>query len=183
MHPMVRQVIHFASLLFTALAMVPSLAHLIALPNKIGLPRDQYFVVQQIYSGWALAGVVVGGALLSTLALGIDARRQQPAFAWAVSSLLCIVGTQIVFWLFTFPTNQATNDWTRLPEQWAALRRQWEYSHAASAILNLAAFIAVTCSVLSIRNWQGSRVIRGAVTVGRASELPLSGLESARFRE
>jgi hypothetical protein len=31
--------------------LVPSGAHLFALPNKIGLAQDQYFVVQNIYRG------------------------------------------------------------------------------------------------------------------------------------
>jgi hypothetical protein len=46
----------FFSLLFAALALAPALAHLLELPNKIGLSRDNYLVVQQIYRGWALSG-------------------------------------------------------------------------------------------------------------------------------
>ena len=62
------KIIYFLSLLFAALALGPALAHLLELPNKIGLPRDEYLVVQQIYRGWALLGIVVFGALGSTLA-------------------------------------------------------------------------------------------------------------------
>lgn len=36
------------SLLFCALALAPALAHLLELPNKIGLSHDEYLVVQQI---------------------------------------------------------------------------------------------------------------------------------------
>jgi hypothetical protein len=61
----------FFSLLFAALALAPALAHLLELPNKIGLSRDDYLIVQQIYRGWALLGFVVAGALLSTLVLMI----------------------------------------------------------------------------------------------------------------
>lgn len=52
-------------------------------------------------------------------------------------------------WTFTFPANRATQNWTTLPENWMALRAQWEYSHAASAVLNLAALVAVILSVLA----------------------------------
>jgi hypothetical protein len=45
--------------------LVPSGAHLFALPNKIGLAQDQYFVVQNIYRGWALFGIVLFGALIA----------------------------------------------------------------------------------------------------------------------
>jgi hypothetical protein len=46
----------FFSLLFVALVLAPALAHLLELPNKIGLSREEYLVVQQIYNGgscWA----------------------------------------------------------------------------------------------------------------------------------
>ena len=38
-----------------------------------------------------------------------------------------------------------------LPDNWAALRRQWKYSHAVSAILDLVALIGVIISVQSGR--------------------------------
>jgi hypothetical protein len=43
--------------------------------------------------------------------------------------------------------HQQTSNWTMLPETWETLRMQWEYSHAASAVLNLIAFIALAFSV------------------------------------
>jgi hypothetical protein len=138
----------FLSLLFCSLALAPAMAHLLELPNKIGLPRDAYLTVQHIYDGWALLGFVVYGAIFSTLALAFLTRRRGREFAYALAALLCIAGTQVIFWTFTFPANQATANWTMLPDDWLALRTQWEYSHAASAVLNLAALLAVILSVL-----------------------------------
>ena len=105
--------------------------------------------MQQIYRGWALLGVVVFGALVSSLALAIAARRRRGEFLPALVGFLCIAGTQAVFWTFTFPANQATANWTVRPEGWQALRSQWEYSHAASAVLNLAALVALIVAVLA----------------------------------
>jgi hypothetical protein len=140
--------IYFLSLLFAALALAPSMAHLLELPNKINLSREDYLRVQQIYRGWALLGFVVAGALLSTLALTITVRKTQKPFVFALIALLCIAGTQVVFWTYTYPANQATINWTVLPENWLVLRRQWEYSHATSAVLNLLALISLILSVL-----------------------------------
>jgi ABC-type cobalamin transport system permease subunit len=137
----------FLSLLFAALALAPALAHLLELPNKIGLSRVDYLIVQQIYRGWALLGIVILGAVLSTLILTILVRKRPNEFALSLVAFLCIVGTQLVFWTFTFPANQQTNNWTVLPENWTTLRVQWEYSHAASALLNLVAFVALAFSV------------------------------------
>jgi hypothetical protein len=142
----------FLSLLFCALTLAPALAHLLELPNKIGLPRDEYLVVQQIYRGWWMLGIVVFGALLSTLALTIVVRKRPGELGPALSAFLSIVATQAIFWTFTFPANQQTANWTQLPDHWQELRMHWEYSHAASAMLDLVALIAVIIAVLKARN-------------------------------
>lgn len=146
-----QKIIYFLSLLFVALALGPAMAHLLELLNKINLSRNEYLTVQQIYRGWNMLAVVVFGALLSTLALTVTVRHDRKAFIFALIAFLCIVGTQIVFWTYTYPTNQVTNNWTVLPENWIALRRQWEYSHATSALLNVLAMISLSISVL-VRN-------------------------------
>jgi hypothetical protein len=145
---MALKTIWFLSLFFVALALAPAMAHLLALPNKINMPREQYLIVQQIYRGWALLGIVVIGALLSTLTLTVVVRKPPKRFVLVLVAFLCMAGTQVLFWTFTFPANQQTHNWTVLPENWLALREQWEYSHAASAGLNLVAFVALVLSVL-----------------------------------
>jgi hypothetical protein len=138
----------FSSLLFVALALAPALAHLLELPNKIDLTAEEYLTVQGIYRGWALLGIVVLGALLSTLKLTILVRKKRKALALSLIAFLRIVGTQVAFWTLTYPANQATDNWTVLPANWPALRAQWEYSHAASASLNLIALVAMISSML-----------------------------------
>ncbi|HZE70640.1 MAG TPA: hypothetical protein VE135_14100 [Pyrinomonadaceae bacterium] len=140
---------YFSSLVFAALALAPAMAHLLELPNKINLPREAYLTVQQIYRGWVLVGFVVAGALLSTLALTITVRQERGAFSFALIAFVCIAGTQVIFWIYTYPANRATKNWTMLPENWIELRRQWEYSHATSAILNLVALVALILSILT----------------------------------
>jgi hypothetical protein len=141
--------LRFVTLLFAALAFAPAAAHLLELRNKIALSREDYLVVQQIYRGWAWLGIVVVGALLSTLVLTILRFRRGLNAGWALAAFLCIAGTQAVFWSFTYPANAQTLNWTVLPASWPALRAQWEYSHAASAVLNLAALVALILSELS----------------------------------
>jgi Domain of unknown function (DUF1772) len=138
----------FLSLVFAALALAPAMAHVLELPNKMPLSPDAYLTVQQIYRGWALLGFVVAGALLSTLVLTITVRKERKAFLFAVIALLCIAGTQVVFWTYTYPTNQATHNWTMLATNWVELRRQWEYSHATSAVLHFVALVMLIFSVL-----------------------------------
>jgi hypothetical protein len=138
----------FVSLLFTALALSAAMAHLLELPNKITLSKEDYRIVQQLYRGWSLLGIIVVVAFLSTLSVAIMIRHQRKVFFLTLTALLCIVATQIIFWVFTFPINQQTKNWTFLPVNWLDLRKQWEYSHATSAGLNLVALSALILALL-----------------------------------
>ena len=140
---MAMNMVWVASLLLATLALMPAAAHLLELPNKIKLSGKEYLTVQRLYRGWALAGIVVAAALLSTLMLLFMLRGWPTAFALAWVAFLCIAGTQIVFWTFTYPVNRMTANWTFLPGDWPELRKRWEYSHAASAVLNLIALVAL----------------------------------------
>ena len=140
--------VQFLRLLFAALALVPAMAHAMELSNKMKLPREEYMTVQQLYRGWELVGIVVFGALVSTAALTIMLRDNPKAFVFSLVAFLCLVGTQIIFWTFTYPVNPETRGWTITPEHWRELRNQWEYSHAGSADLNLIALISLFLSVL-----------------------------------
>ena len=136
------------SVLLVAVSMAAGFAHLFALPNKIDLAREDYLTVQQIYRGWALLGIAVIGALVSTLVLAVRVRGSPAAFRLTLAALACVCLSLAVFFLFTYPANQQTENWTMLPENWQALRRQWEYSHAAGAGLNFAALVALTLPLI-----------------------------------
>jgi len=141
----------FFSLLFTGVTMFAAGAHLLELLTKLSLPRDDYIVVQQIYRGWALLGIVVVAALLATLATTILGRRRRKVMILALVAFASLGGAQAIFWLFTYPVNQATLNWTAVPADWLGLRLQWEYSHAAGAGLDLVAFIALILAALAHR--------------------------------
>jgi hypothetical protein len=139
----------FLSMACVALALVPAGAHLAELPHKVRLPARDYLVVQQLYAGWSLLRSVASGALLSTGVLTVLERRQPRLLAAALLAFLCILCTQIVFRVFTQPANRATCNWTVLPDNWMQLRKQWEYSHAGSAVLNLIALSALLYAAVS----------------------------------
>ena len=133
------------ALVLTAIALAPGAAHVLELPNKLPMQRDEYLTVQRVYRGWAYLGIVVVAALAATLWFALIA--DGPAEAPAVIAFCAVLATQIVFWVFTFPVNRRTRDWTRAPENWEKLRDRWELSHAASAVLN---FIALVCIAVAI---------------------------------
>jgi hypothetical protein len=141
---MATKVCQFLAVVLTALALLPGGAHLMELPAKIAMPEDPYFVVQQIYRGWALAGAVIFLAIFANVLAALltrESRRKSQLFGLAG---LLIAVTLAVFFVWTYPANQATGNWTSAPENWEQLRTEWEYSHAVNAVIT---FLALLCSV------------------------------------
>jgi hypothetical protein len=143
------KVAHFLSIVLMGLALVPAGAHLFELPNKIGLERDAYFTVQQIYAGWALFGIVLFAALAATLVLSVLLRRRPLASYFALGGFLAVAANLAIFFAVVFPTNQATANWTEAPENWETLRAQWEYGHAINAVVAFVGFCAVILAALA----------------------------------
>jgi hypothetical protein len=144
---MALRLVQFLAIMLTALALVPGGAHLAALPNKMAMAQAAYFIAQQIYAGWALFGIVLFGALGANLALTIMLRRLGRSFGYALASFLFIAANLAIFFVWTFPTNQATNNWTVVSKNWNELRIQWEYSHAVNAVVM---FVALACVVVAV---------------------------------
>ena len=103
------RIVSFLALVFTALALVPYGAHLFALPNKIGMPEQHYFVAQAAYRGWALLGAVLFPAMALNVALAV-LLRGQPGFTAALAACLCMAVTLPVFFAWTYPANVATRE-------------------------------------------------------------------------
>ena len=136
------------AILSTALYLVPTGAHLFELTHKMAMPPSEYMIVQRVYTGWSLFGIVITVALLATFAHTLLVRADRKAFALSLGAFLGLALTQATFWIFTYPMNMASQFWTLLPEPFEAARQQWEYSHAASAVLTFGSLIAITLSVL-----------------------------------
>ena len=139
----------FLAVMVTALALGGGLAHAYELMNKMKMSRDEYLVTQQAYRGWNLFAVVVAlqVALIGWIAIRYLGRPE--ILLPALAALACIAASQAIFWMFTFPVNQATERWTRVPDDWEALRRRWEYSHLAGALFQLLALAALVIALLA----------------------------------
>jgi hypothetical protein len=145
----VRNTLSLLSVLFTAVAFAAGFAHLVSLPNKLPMSREEYFTAQQVYRGWALLGVPIFAALVLTITLAVIERKDRRRFRLTAAAAGCMVLALVVFFAFTFPANQQTQNWTVAPANWERLRAEWEYSHAAGAVLYFAALTALVLSLLA----------------------------------
>lgn len=145
-------ILRILALVFTAISLVPSAAHLFELPGKIGLDKQAYFSVQGIYAGWShfaipiFAAVVLNGAL----SLG-ELRRDRGAAVWALTSAVLIIFSLVDFFALVLPANEATRNWTVESANWAELRSHWETGHAIGATIVFLAFLATCMAVVRRR--------------------------------
>jgi hypothetical protein len=151
-------VLRLTTLALTALIFIPSGAHLFELPHKIRLDRDAYFTVQQIYAGWALFIIPIIAAILANGALAVVERRCDPgASRAALISIGLILLSLGVFFIWVFPANHVTVNWTRMPDNWETLRRHWEYGHAATALLVFTALLMTGRAIMNGHRTRGRR--------------------------
>ena len=126
--PRASSIAFFVALLTSVLMLGPALAHAFELPNKIRLPRERYFIVQQIYRGWNGFWRVAGRT--GRLPAGDGSSWcDVNAACWCrpFSPFSSSLASQVLFWTYTYPANVATVNWTVQTADWARLRLQWEY--------------------------------------------------------
>ncbi|MBW8268738.1 hypothetical protein [Caldovatus aquaticus] len=159
---MALKTLQFLAIVLTALGLVPAGAHLFALPNKIGLAQEAYFVVQGIYRGWALFGLVLVPALFANLLLAFATRRTVRPSALALMAAVLMAANLAIFLAWTCPANAATENWTNPVPGWEMPRTRWEYSHAANAVLTFGALCLAVLSVLAAAPWRGQQGTDGS---------------------
>ena len=134
------------ALAMTAVILIPVGAHLFELYGKIGLPEQAYFNVQPIYAGWSLFAVPIFAAIALNAALAWRLRADRAASVMAGASAVLIALTLAIFFIWVFPGNQATQNWTAVPADWQSLRRSWEWGHATNAVITFVAFLLVAAA-------------------------------------
>jgi hypothetical protein len=73
-------------------------------------------LLQQIYRGWALFGSLIVAALAATALQALLLRHDRGGFRLSPFALLCLVAAKALFWLFSFPINVASANWSKMPE-------------------------------------------------------------------
>ena len=139
---------------FAALgAEVPSFAeHFVTIPPAmvtcaVPLPMEALGVFEYAFN--VLYAQALGTDTWGSFLLSVLVRDRLRQFALACIALGSVFVTQVIFWMFTFPVNQQTRNWTTLPVNWMTLRERWEYSHLTAAVFDLIAFTAVVLAVLA----------------------------------
>jgi hypothetical protein len=146
-----------------AIAMAMALAHLVELPGKMRLPKEQYLAVYAIY----YPGFTISGASEAVSILVAALLAALTGSALLTSACVALAVMQAIYWIWIHPVD---NFWIRsvslrsagranfelgqgaLPDtgfaEWTSLRDRWEYCHAARAILAVLAFVLLVVAVV-----------------------------------
>ena len=115
MTPRAISIVQILMLICLGIILVPAGAHFFELPNKMALAPADYMITQRIYAGWAWFGLPI---FLSMALLAIHAalvRNDRTAMWLSLIAVVMIAVTQTIFWSFTQPMNELTQNWTVMP--------------------------------------------------------------------
>jgi hypothetical protein len=140
--------LRWANLVLAIFAALTPLAHVLELPNKLGLDGPLWLAVQQhLYRGWGplLGGPAEIGALATTLALLVvfrANRRARRLLAVAAAAYAIMLAS---FFILNSPVNAAVSGWTSstLPFNWQNYRLRWEAGHALAALMSVIGLVAL----------------------------------------
>jgi hypothetical protein len=153
------------SLFLVVLTVVTSLAHVLELPGKMRLTRDQYLTVQPIYyPGFTYAGVAEPLSIVALAVLLWLSPRFTAAFWLLALALVAAMLTHLLYWVLVAPVNRVWLRGEALPESarrffgmtehagetdWTALRDRWEWSHVCRAATSMTAFLLLVAVALA----------------------------------
>jgi hypothetical protein len=142
----------FLTMMLTALSLAPALAHVLELPAKMTYEGALWLKVSQtLYATFGTVGAAFEvGALIAAVLLAIMVRSRKPALVWTIFGAACLIASHAAFWVWIAPVNATIAALTidTLPASWVDLRTQWEYTHAARAVLQIVALGALLISIL-----------------------------------
>lgn len=141
------------TIMLVALSMGTALCHLLEMPAKLAFDGALWLtLLQTLYPpAFGTAGAFFeAGAVVTSLVLAFLVRRRRPAFGLTLFGAFCVGAAHAAFWVWVAPVNAIMASLTpeTLPLDWMRLRDQWEYTHAARAVLQVIALGALVHSVL-----------------------------------
>ena len=142
----------FFTIMLVALSMGMAFSHLLEMPAKMAYDGVLWLkLLKTLYWGYGTIGAVIEvGAVITSVVLAYLVRHHHKVFIWTLTGAICMVAAHVSWWIWVRPVNVRLFPLTAatLPTNWMQLRNQWEYTHAARAILQIIALGTLTISVL-----------------------------------
>ena len=149
------RIFRFFTIMFAALSLTLTSAHVLELPQKLAYSAQMYSAVNTtLYRYFAIVGgIYTIGAIVAAGALAYLVRRHRTSFRWTLSGVFCLLFALGTWLAFVVPVNSAIADALKsapesVPAMWMQLRERWEYGHAAGFVITLVGFGLLVTSIL-----------------------------------
>lgn len=146
------RVLRAVALLLAALTTGLLFAHLLELGPKFGYPPELYIQLNNSLYFWygTLGALLYLGSIVAAGVLTWLVRRRRAARAWTGAAATLQVAALVTYFALVEPVNQRLRALPTgtVPDDFAALRAQWEFGHATEFTLFLVAFVLLVVSVL-----------------------------------
>lgn len=129
------------------------MTHLLELPQRMQFDQQLWVEVTVVENLYRLFGSVGTGfemgAMVAAVGLAVGVRQRGAVFYWALAGAM-FLGLEFASWLiFVAPMNAEFATWLTqpVPADWTQYRNQWEYAHAAIALIKT---LGLSCLVVSV---------------------------------
>lgn len=152
---MTRRILLFRllTLLLATLSLALSFCHLMEMPVRLGWQPALWMMVTNfggLYFLFGTAGAAIDVlAIIASALLAFVVRNRHPSFQLTVVGSAFMAAGLAIWFGFVAPVNAIMATWSPgpIPENFASVRDQWEYSHAIIAVMK---FIGMTALLLSV---------------------------------
>jgi hypothetical protein len=145
----------FFTIMLTALSMGMSFCHLLELPPRVFFFDAQLWIATTTKGLYYLFGTVGGAVEVSSVVLAIVLaflvrKRRGLIFRLTLGGAISISSALVLWFVFIAPVNAELAKWTptSFPSDWTRYRNQWEYTHAANAVIKIVGLSLLLLSVL-----------------------------------
>ena len=147
----------FLTVLVMALSLGPSFAHLLEAPPRLtGWPPELWREATVFHGQFAYFAVVGAPLDVGAIVLGavttVVLRHRRPAF-WLVLAATVLFAVSLATWISVVaPMNAILAQWEPgpIPENFAAVRNQWEAGHIAISAIKTTGLCCAIAAALSI---------------------------------
>ena len=142
------------AIVFSALALSTTSAHLLEFPQKIGLDIRTYAIINdQLYRFYAIAGGAYCMLAIAFAALLAWYTRRILSFRWYLAGLIMHLCWLLSWLLIVLPVNKtvaAVSGLAQRSELWSSLRFRWEWGHIVGFVFHLLALCFLIAGILNV---------------------------------
>ena len=144
----------FITLMLASFSLSLSMTHLLELPQRMQFDQQLWIRVTVIENIYRLFGTVGAffeiAAILTAIILVFLVRKHGSTFYWTLGGAMLLAIAFVSWMIFIAPMNAEFAKWliNPIPSNWIQYRDQWEYAHAANALLKIIGLSFLVISIL-----------------------------------